>query len=125
MSRANSPEASALSPQPSARRIVIAGVSCRAAAESAARAGFDVTAIDAFGDLDQHPSVRAVSVPRYIGARFTPAAAARAARSFDCDAVAYLSSFENHPKAVASLSAGRVLWGNSTAVLRRVRDPLE
>ena len=29
-----------------------------AAAESAARAGFAVTAIDAFGDLDQHPSVR-------------------------------------------------------------------
>src|SRR5262245_17853263 len=106
-------------------RVLIAGVSCRAAAESAARAGFDVTAIDAFGDLDQHPSVHAVSVPRDIGGRFTPAAAARAARSFDCDAVAYLSSFENHPRAVASLSAGRVLWGNSTAVLRRVRDPVE
>src|SRR5215467_130387 len=106
-------------------RVLIAGVSCRAAAESAARAGFDVTAIDAFGDLDQHPSVRAVSVPREIGGRFTPAAAARAARSFDCDAVAYLSSFENHPRAVASLSAGRVLWGNSTAVLGRVRDPFE
>jgi len=84
-----------------------------------------VTTIDAFGDLDQHPSVRAVSVPRDMGGRFTPAAAARAARSFDCDAVAYLSSFENHPRAVASLSAGRVLLGNSSAVLRRVRDPFE
>src|SRR5215471_2884360 len=125
MSRANSPEPSALSAHPSAKRVVIAGVSCRAAAESAARAGFEVTAIDAFGDLDQHPSVRAVSVPRDIGGRFTSAAAARAARSFDCDAVAYLSSFENHPRAVASLSAGRVLWGNPPSVLRRVRDPFE
>src|SRR5215831_9765171 len=105
--------------------VLIAGVSCRAAAESAARAGFEITAIDAFADLDQHPSVRAVSVPRDIGGRFTPAAAARAARSFDCDSVVYLSSFENHPRAVTSLSAGRLLWGNPPSVLRRVRDPFE
>ncbi|HKF68029.1 MAG TPA: ATP-grasp domain-containing protein [Vicinamibacterales bacterium] len=106
-------------------RVLIAGVSCRAAAESAARAGFDVTAIDAFGDLDQHASVRALSVPRDFGVRFTPAAAARAARSIECDAVVYLSSFENHVTIVRSLVAGRQLWGNSPSVLRRVRDPFE
>lgn len=116
-------EPSALSPQPSSRRLLIAGVSTRAAAESAARAGFAVTAIDAFGDLDQHPSVRALSVPRDFNARFTAAAAARAARTIDCDAVAYLSGFENHPKAVASLAAGRDLFGNPPPVLQRVRDP--
>src|SRR5213593_5314532 len=102
------------------RRIAIAGVSTRAAAGSAARAGFDVTAIDAFADVDQHPSVRAVSIPR----PFTPGAAARAARRVDCDAAAYLSNFENYPDAVRLLAAHRALWGNSPDVLRCVRDPV-
>ena len=50
-------------------------------------------------------------------------AAARAARSIECDAVAYVSSLDNHPRAVAALAAGRALWGNPPSVLRRVRDP--
>jgi len=105
------------------RRVIVAGVSTRAAAESAARAGYDVTSFDAYGDLDQHPSVRVVSLPRDVGVPFTARAAARASRSVDADAVAYLSTFENHPHAVRSLAAGRVLWGNPPEVLRRVRDP--
>jgi uncharacterized protein len=100
--------------------VLVAGVSTRAAAESAARAGFQVTAVDAFGDLDQHPSVAA----HILEPKFSAQAAARAARGIECDTVAYLSSFENHPKAVATLSRGRTLWGNPPAVLRRVRDPL-
>jgi hypothetical protein len=104
--------------------VLITGVSTRAAAESAALAGFEVTALDAFGDLDQHPSVRALSLRRDFGARFSAGAAARAARTVACDAVAYLSSFENHPAAVRTLAAGRTLWGNPPEVLRRVRDPL-
>ena len=104
-------------------RLLLVGVSTRAAAESAARAGFTVTAIDAFGDLDQHQAVRGLSMGRDFDASFTPGAVARAAASLPCDAVAYLSNFENHPRAVSKLAAGRELWGNSPAVLRRVRDP--
>jgi predicted ATP-grasp superfamily ATP-dependent carboligase len=104
-------------------RLLVAGVSTRAAAESAARAGFTVTALDAFADLDQHPDVRALSLPREFGARFTSPAAARAAKTIEVDAVAYLSSFENHPRAIATLAAGRVLLGNPPAVVARVRDP--
>src|SRR6185295_7034451 len=100
-------------------RVLIVGVSARAAAESAAQAGFDVTAIDAFADLDQHASVKTMAIPR-----FSARAAARAARRIECDAVAYLSSFENHPDAVGTIAVGRVLWGNPPAVLRRVRDPM-
>jgi uncharacterized protein len=100
--------------------VLVAGVSTRAAAESAARAGFRVTAIDAFGDLDQHPLVAAHTLDR----KFSAYAAARAAQAMEGGAVAYLSSFENHPKAVATLARGRTLWGNPPAVLRRVRDPL-
>jgi predicted ATP-grasp superfamily ATP-dependent carboligase len=99
--------------------ILIAGVSTRAAAESAANAGFAVTAIDAYGDLDQHPAVRSLSLSR----DFTAHAAARTARDVGCDAAAYLSPFENHPRAVEALSSGRTLWGNPRDVLRRVRDP--
>jgi predicted ATP-grasp superfamily ATP-dependent carboligase len=103
-----------------ARKVLIAGVSTRAAAESAACAGFAVTAIDAFGDLDQHPSVRSVSLAQ----NFTARAAALAAQTIECDAVAYLSSFENHPKAISTLAEGRALWGNPPEIVRRVRDPL-
>ena len=105
------------------KRLVVAGMSTRAAAESAARAGYDVTSLDAYGDLDQHPAVRVVSLPRDAGVPFTPRAAAHASRSLEADAVAYLSSFENHPRAVQTLANDRALWGNPPGVLRRVRDP--
>lgn len=104
-------------------RLLIAGASARAAAASAARAGFAVTALDMFGDRDQHPGVRALSVVRDLGGRATAAGLARASRAIDADAVAYLSPFENHPRAVAVLAAGRTLLGNAPEVLRRVRDP--
>jgi predicted ATP-grasp superfamily ATP-dependent carboligase len=106
------------------RHVLIAGVSTRAAAESAARTAFTVTAIDAFGDLDQHPSVRALSLARDLGLPVTAPATARAGRTIDCDAVVYLSNIDNHPRAVSTLAAGRALWGNPPEVLRRVRDPL-
>ena len=99
--------------------MLLAGVSTRAAAESAARAGFAVTSIDAFADVDQHPSVRAQS----MGRRFSPAAAAREALTISCDAVAYGSNFENDPTAIGELARGRALWGNPSDIIRRVRDP--
>jgi uncharacterized protein len=111
--------------------VLVAGVSTRAAAESAANAGFDVTAIDAFGDLDQHPAVRSLVMPRDDGAPFTAQAAAEAVRDIAADAAVYLSPFENHIRAIdalasgpsTALTAGRALWGNPPDVLRRVRDP--
>jgi predicted ATP-grasp superfamily ATP-dependent carboligase len=104
--------------------VLIAGVSVRAAAASAARAGFSVTAIDAFGDRDQHPSVCILALPRDFGVPFSARAAARATWGVECDAVVYLSNFENHPQAVARLAEGRTLWGNPPAVLKHVRNPL-
>jgi hypothetical protein len=105
-------------------RVLVAGVSARAIAESAARAGFDVTALDAFADRDQHPDVRALSVSRDFHRAFSAMAAARAARTIDCDAVAFTSPFENHVRAVEVLARGRALWGNAPSTLRAVRDPV-
>ena len=110
--------------RPRGERVLLVGVSTRAAAESAARAGFSVTALDAFADADQHQAVRALSLRRDFGARFSPRAAVRAARTLDYDVVAYLSSFENHPDAVRALAERGALWGNDAAALARVRDPL-
>ena len=103
--------------------VLIAGLSTRAAAASAVDAGFAVTAVDAFGDLDVDPSVRAVSLPRDLGIPFSADAAARAAADCAADAVVYLANFENEPDAVRALVGGRALWGNPPDVLRRVRDP--
>jgi predicted ATP-grasp superfamily ATP-dependent carboligase len=105
------------------RAVLICGTSTRAAAESAARAGFSVTAIDAFADRDQYPSVRALSAARDLSAAPTAAAMARAALHVPRDAVVYLSPFENHPRAVTTLAAAGVLLGNTPDTLRRVRDP--
>jgi predicted ATP-grasp superfamily ATP-dependent carboligase len=104
--------------------VLLTGISTRAAAESAARAGFDVTAIDAFADRDQHPRVRAYSCARDFNLPFGVRSLVRAAASMSASAVAYLSPVENVPSAVASLARARVLWGNSPDVLTRVRNPV-
>ena len=104
--------------------VLIAGVSTRALAVSAARAGYRVTAVDAFGDADLRERSRGAPVcadgagALYAGGRGAP----RAAR-VTADAVAYTSNFENHPEAVAALARGRLLLGNPPAVLAQVRNP--
>lgn len=105
------------------RRLLVAGVTARPLAASAAHAGWTVTAIDAFGDLDLRARAR-VLVPRGIRGGFDPALATAAARGVAAEYVAYTSNFENHPASVAALARGRRLLGNPPAVLRRVRDPL-
>lgn len=105
-------------------RVLLVGVSTRAMADSAARAGYRVASIDAFGDLDQPAGMRSVALPRDLGVAYGAAAAVRAARDVDCDAVAYVADLENHPDAVRALASGRALWGNPPDVLARVRNPL-
>jgi predicted ATP-grasp superfamily ATP-dependent carboligase len=102
--------------------VLIAGVSVRALAESAARAGADVIALDAYGDLDLRQIARVVPIPRAGDGSFDQMRAARASRGIDAGAVAYVSSFENAPNAVETLARGRALLGNSPAV--RASPPL-
>jgi len=104
--------------------VLIAGVSTRALAASAARAGYRVTAVDAFGDADLRAVAEVLPVRRDGPVRYTPAAAAAAARAVAADAVAYTSNFENYPDAVSTLARGRRLLGNPPAVLTQVRNPI-
>ena len=104
-------------------RVLIAGVSTRALARSAARAGYRVSSIDAFGDMDLRAVATVVALTRETGG-FSPDAAADQAARLRVDAVAYTSNFENYPDAVTRLASGRRLLGNPADVLRAVRDPL-
>jgi predicted ATP-grasp superfamily ATP-dependent carboligase len=103
--------------------VVIAGVSTRALARSAARAGYRVTAIDAFGDRDLRAVATVVAVTRKSGG-FSPGGAAEAAVRLRAHAAAYTSNFENFPEAVARLASASRLLGNPPPILRAVRDPL-
>jgi predicted ATP-grasp superfamily ATP-dependent carboligase len=99
---------------------LFAGVSTRALAESAARAGYRVTVVDPFGDVD----LRAVA--HVIPLRpFEADGVARTARSVPAGLVAYTSNLENHPEAVAELARGRRLLGNPPEILERVRNPFQ
>jgi uncharacterized protein len=108
--------------------VLIVGVSTRALAESASRAGYACVTVDAFGDLDQKSRARNVSLWRDLGRRYSAAAAVAVGRRFpEASAsvpAAYVGNLENHPAAVRRLALGRRLLGNTPATLLRARDPL-
>ncbi|HXE56683.1 MAG TPA: hypothetical protein VNK43_01670, partial [Gemmatimonadales bacterium] len=64
---------------PATGDVVVVGVSARGLAESAARAGYSVAAVDGFGDLDLRRLAVRVLVRRSADGRFPALAAARAA----------------------------------------------
>jgi predicted ATP-grasp superfamily ATP-dependent carboligase len=102
--------------------VLVAGFSARALARSALSAGFDVVALDGFGDRDLLERMPAPS-SHVLVQPFHPRAAARLGAGVTADALAYTSNFENHPAALGALQRDRALWGNPPAVLRAVRSP--
>lgn len=105
-------------------RVLVVGVATRGLAESAARAGYDVVAVDGFGDLDLRACAREVIVTRSRRG-FDVARAVRAAGELGYDAACYVGSLENHPAAVRALAERGRLWGNPPDVLARARDPVQ
>jgi uncharacterized protein len=103
-------------------RVLIAGLTTRALAESAVRAGATIVSVDYFGDLDQARVCETHSL-RERGLSYSATAILEVARELAYDAVAYCGGLENHPSVVAELARDRVLLGNSPDTLRRVRDP--
>lgn len=99
----------------------MAGLSARALAESASRAGWSVTALDASGDLDLEAFAEVVTLGRDRRRPWAPVAAANVARVVPAGTAAWGADFEFHPDAVERLAENRRLLGNSADVLRRVR----
>ena len=103
-------------------KILIAGVSVRAMAESAIHSGYRAIALDAFGDQDLRALTEAYSLHRDFGVRYSAKAVLNAGRKLDFDAIAYTSDFENHPGTLAQLAGGRRILGNSPQVIRLARS---
>lgn len=104
--------------------VVIAGVTTRALAISAARAGYRVTAVDGFGDLDLRAEAEVITLQAGAPSRRGPLAAAALAAAVPASLAAYTSNFENYPAAVRRLSRHRRLLGNPPEVLVPARDPI-
>jgi len=103
--------------------ILLVSVSARMLAELAAGAGYDVVALDRFGDLDLQRLCPSVSVLRDLGGRGGMATLVDAAAEIGAPSVAYGAGLENQPALVARLAAGRELLGCSPETLERVREP--
>jgi uncharacterized protein len=102
--------------------VLLTGVSMRAAAQSAVKAGYLTHTIDAFADLDV-PLQKTRPVPIDGDARFDARRVSWKTLTVEADAVVYGSGFEDDSSSVDRISQGRVLWGNPPDVLRKVRSP--
>lgn len=101
------------------QNILILGASTRAAAHSAARAGFRARCLDQFADADLAALCPTV--------RFDPLDLEALCRSFEAVSDGsdwiYTGPLENHPVLIERLQARRRLLGNGPATLRLIRDP--
>jgi len=98
-------------------QVLIMGVSARAAAFSALRAGFCPVAVDCFQDEDLAAACDGLRIDGY------PDDLEHAANAFPPCPWLYTGGLENHPQLVDRIADERVLYGNPGHVLRAVRDP--
>jgi uncharacterized protein len=104
--------------------ILLVSVSARMLAELATREGYEVVALDRFGDLDLQRRCPSVSLLRDLGGRRGGMAAlVDVAEGIPAAGVVYGGGLENRPDLVARLAAGRTLLGCAPETLRAVRDP--
>lgn len=99
--------------------LAIVGASTRAAAASAARAGFQPLAADLFADADLRRIATATRIAPY------PEGLVDWLRSIEPPAWMYTGALENHPELVDQMAWIAPLYGNPGDVLERVRSPWE
>ena len=97
-------------------RVLVISVSARMIAQLAVADGYDVVAVDRFGDVD----LRAIASGATAGSADELIALAG---DIDTDAVVYGGDFENRPDLVARVAEGRELLGTPPERLAAVRDP--
>lgn len=98
-------------------RLLILGVSARAAAFSALRAGYVPLAADCFRDEDLAAGCDCRRLACY------PTGLEAIAAAFPECPWLYTGGLENHPRLVGRIAKRRRLFGNSEHVLREVRNP--
>lgn len=103
-------------------KILLVGVSARAMAASAVRSGYDVVALDAFGDLDLQALCNGYSLRRDFHQAYSAKGLYQASQKLQFEGVAYTANFENYPKLVEAFSQQKQLLGNPPDVLKRVRN---
>jgi predicted ATP-grasp superfamily ATP-dependent carboligase len=91
-------------------------VSARMLAQLAVADGYEVTALDRFGDVDLRALAPGATAPTNDGL-------AALAADIDADAVVYGAGLENRPDLVRGLAARRELLGTPAELLEAVRDP--
>jgi uncharacterized protein len=97
-------------------RVLAAAISARMLAQLAVADGYEVIALDRFGDVDLRAIAPGATAP-------SSDALAALAEDIEADAVAYGAGFENRPDLVRRLAAGRELLGTPPELLTAVRDP--
>jgi uncharacterized protein len=97
-------------------KVLVVAVSARMLAELAVADGYQVAALDRFGDVDL------LAVASGATARSNDALV-ELAEGIDADAVVYGAGFENRPDLVSRLARGRELLGTAPELLPAVRDP--
>ena len=91
-------------------------VSARMLAQLAVADGYEVTAVDRFGDVDLRAIAPGATAPTNDGL-------AALAAQVEADAVVYGAGLENRPDLVQALAEGRELLGTRAELLEAVRDP--
>ena len=106
-------------------KILVTGVSARALAESACRAGWAdrIVTVDYFGDWDLQRSCENYSLRRDARCRYSVRRLLEACRRFQWEAVVYTANLENYPDAVSRVAAAGHLLGNSPTTLAEARNP--
>ncbi|MGC1122021.1 MAG: ATP-grasp domain-containing protein [Candidatus Methanofastidiosia archaeon] len=106
-------------------RYLLVGLSTRAVAESAVRAGKDCVAVDFFGDLDLESVCRTVSVRREFGislGSFSPYFLLKAAKLVHADCMIYVGPLENYPHILRKFAQYYEIIGNDAETIQKVRD---
>ena len=103
--------------------ILLVGFSARMLAELAVKAGYQVLALDYFGDTDLQQRCPSLSLKHDFNVEYSATALVDASKKLAGSAVVYGAGLENHPAAVERLAQKRQLLGNSQETLRQVRNP--
>lgn len=103
-------------------KILLVGVSVRAMAASAVSNGYDVIALDAFGDLDLQALCEGYSLCRDFKQDYSARGLYNISQKLQFESVAYTANFENFPNLIDAFGQRKRILGNPPDVLKRTRN---